>query len=225
MNERSYPTSPLGCWVEGNPVSRAGPSFHRPLFESQIPCYKGSDQLCPGFQPCRSRLYLYSQRPEEAAKQQVKIYIKTDITAISKPCVKYGPNTEEKYHIIRVCDNQWDLNLWPEPCQRINQPWWSGLPWMAALHQQHQDWETWTWGHSQREQQTLWSAPPVPSRRSSPGSACSVRACAHGSHLKHRGSLCCYCQPHWLPKPKGVCLRAHGGGGSDEMIAYAQIER
>lgn len=79
---------------------------------------------------------------------------------------------------------------------------------MAALHQQHPDLETWTWGHSQREPQTLVSVPLVPSHHSSPGSAFPVCACSRGSHLKHRGCLCCYYQPstatlairHWEQK-------------------------
>lgn len=67
---------------------------------------------------------------------------------------------------------------------------------MAALHQQHPGWVTWTWDHSQREPQTLVSAPPTPNHHSSPRSAFPVRACARHSHLKHRGGLCCYYQPY-----------------------------
>lgn len=75
-------------------------------------------------------------------------------------------------------------------------PWWPGPPWMEAPHQQHRDWETWTWGHSQTEPRTRGSSPPAPIPHSIPGIAVPARACARHSRLKHRGGLCCYYQPY-----------------------------
>lgn len=67
---------------------------------------------------------------------------------------------------------------------------------MAAPHQQHRGWETWTAGHSQTEPQTRGSAPLARIPRSTPGNAVPARACARHSRLKHRGGLCCYYQPY-----------------------------
>lgn len=67
---------------------------------------------------------------------------------------------------------------------------------MAAPHQQHQGWETWTGGHSQTEPQTHGSALPALIPHSNPGNAVPARVCDRHSRLKHRGGLCCYYQPY-----------------------------
>lgn len=67
---------------------------------------------------------------------------------------------------------------------------------MAAPQQQHPDWVTWTRGHSQRVPQTRGPTLLALICQSSPLSVVPSCACAHCSHLKHRGGLCCYCQPY-----------------------------
>lgn len=68
-------------------------------------------------------------------------------------------------------------------------PWWSGLPWKAAPRPQHRGWVTLTWGHNQREPQTLGSVPLAPIRHSPPGSGAPGPAVAHCNHLKERRLL------------------------------------